>query len=98
MKLHVTQTSLIRLDSNFHLEMASFQLNTSEVARLEHKIKHCEVTNIPINLTEKIDEGSYATVYKLQVRNKAAAVKVLKKQLEVEDIGGFHQVAETKPP
>ena len=48
MKLHVTQTSLIRLDSHFHLEMASFQLNTSEVARLEHKIKHCEETNIPI--------------------------------------------------
>ena len=80
MKLHVTQTSLIRLDSNFHLEMASFQLNTSEVARLEHKIKHCEVTNIPINLTETIDEGSYATVY------KAAAVKVLKKQFSKRKI------------
>ena len=86
MTLHVTQTSLIKLDFNFYLEMASFQLNTSEVARLEHKIKHCEVTNIPINLTEKIDEGSYATVFKIQVRNKPAAVKVLKKQFSKRKI------------
>ena len=84
MKLHSNKSD--HIGDSFHLEMASFQLNTSEVARLENKIKHCEVMNVPINLTEKIDEGSYAIVYKLQVRNKAAAVKVLKKQFSKRKI------------
>ena len=83
---NVTQTSLITFDSHFHLEIASFQLNTSEVAKLENKIKHCEVKNVAINFTENIDEGSYATMNKLQVRNKEVAVKVLKKQFSKQKI------------
>ena len=47
---------------------------------LENKIKHCEV-DVPLNPTNKIDEGSAALVFKFNVRSKDAAVKSLKQQL-----------------
>ena len=66
--------------------MASYKGNSNTIKCLEDKIKHCEVANIPLNVSNKIGEGSYAHVYKLRVRNKDAAVKILKTQLSKKKV------------
>lgn len=59
--------------------MASFQPNKGDIEKLENIIKHCEVRNLPNNFSDKIGEGSYSNIYRFSVRNKDAALKVLKK-------------------
>ena len=58
--------------------MASFNLGGLQT--LEKEIGHCHVANMPLNLNDKIDEGTSAYIYKLKLRGKEAAVKLLKKQ------------------
>lgn len=47
-------------------------------AKLEGSIKHYEIANLPLNLSDKIGKGSCAKIYKYTIRKKPAAVKILK--------------------
>lgn len=53
-------------------------------ADLEDSVQHCEVLDVPINFTTKIEEGSYSIVYKHihMFRNKRKQFSK-KKMLEV---------------
>lgn len=66
--------------------MATFKSNSMDLEKLEKVIKYCEVASLPLNFSNKIDEGSYAHIYKSNVRNKVAAIKVLKKQFSKKKI------------
>ena len=68
------------------IRMASFKGNSNTIKCLEEKIKHCELSNVPLNISNKIGEGGYAHVYKLTIRNKDAAVKILKTQLSKKKV------------
>ena len=54
--------------------------NSKLMQKLEDSIKHYEVGDLPVNLINKIDEGTSASVYHFELWKKPAAVKVLKKQ------------------
>lgn len=70
--------------------MSSFKSSCREIVKLEEKIKHYEILNLPLNFSEKIDEGSYANIYKFIIsyknEKKKAAIKVLKKQFSKKKI------------
>ena len=50
---------------------------------LESKIKHCEVGNLPLNLSNKVGEGTSAIIYKFSLRNKDTATKCFRQQLYI---------------
>ena len=53
---------------------------------LESKIKHCEVGNMPLNLSNKVGEGTAAMIYKFSLRNKDAAVKCFRQPISKRKI------------
>ena len=55
--------------------------NVSVTMDLESKIKHCEVGNLPLNLSNKVGDGTSAIIYKFSLRNKDAAIKCFRKEL-----------------
>lgn len=61
--------------------MASFKFSKKELESLEKSISFCEVNDIPLNLTNKIGEGSFATIFKYNIRKKPAALKVLRQNI-----------------
>ena len=57
--------------------MSSFTFKSSE---LEKKVRDFELSDLPLNFSDLIGEGSAAKVYKSVVQKKMAAVKVFKMQ------------------
>ncbi|XP_065671795.1 interleukin-1 receptor-associated kinase 4-like [Hydra vulgaris] len=57
---------------------------------MEKSIAHYEVFELPLNFSDKIGEGSSANVFKLTLRNKKMAVKVIKTQFSQHK---FHSIA-----
>ena len=55
-------------------------------SELERTVGHYEVMSLPLNLTDKIDEGSSAHIYHYTLRNKAAAVKVFKSNIPAQKL------------
>lgn len=53
---------------------------------MEKEVGRFEVFNLPINLNDKIGEGSCANIYKYTLREKPAAVKYFKSNIPKENI------------
>ena len=58
--------------------MASFI--PQKLNKLEEEVGSLEIHDLPVNLTNKIGEGTSASIYKHTLRHKPAAVKLFKKQ------------------
>ena len=49
-------------------------------------IRHYEVGNLPINFSDRLDEGTFATIYKTTLRRKPAVVKCFKTHISKRKI------------
>jgi len=63
-----------------------FKLNRGNLEKLERSISSCEVKDVPLNPLNKVGEGSYVTIFKYNVREKPAALKLLKQQISKKKI------------
>ncbi|XP_057297405.1 cyclin-dependent kinase 1-like [Hydractinia symbiolongicarpus] len=69
--------------------MAGFSFSSSKsITQMEEKVKHLEIPNIPLNISEDmiIGEGSSAIVFKHKIRDKIAAVKKFKQILSKKQL------------
>ena len=65
--------------------MASFI--PQKLNKLEEEVGSLEIHDLPVNLTNKIGEGTSASIYK-HLRHKPAAIKLFKKQFSKKKDNG----------